>query len=109
MIFLVHDRQGGNTALLHELPGDADRDVIRGAFDLVDHHILDLRADVRHVLRLVNAEIIERKFRLFIDLSGSAGMISCRIIRLVLQVSERNCGANGIRIRILVTDYKDSF
>ena len=90
----------------HILPRFPHAHVSVEAGRFTDINIPDLRPDIRQQLRGFHAEMVQDELGLPADIAGPFGQV-LRIADLVLQPCVGNGGADGIRIRILMTDDKD--
>ncbi len=87
---LRHDRKRDRFALLHVFPCNPDGNIVRRAFGIIDVHIVHLSSDIRQIAGRITFPVFQHKLCLFIDLSGSACLVTVRTRRRVLQIGERD-------------------
>ncbi len=109
LILFRGDRERDNILVIHLLPGLLHRQVAFCAGHLVDLDFSDLCAGIRQISRQRNAEVLQHKLRLFINLSCPHRQKLSVFLRTVLNVGICDRGTDGIRIRIAVTDRIDWF
>ena len=98
----VRDRHRFEVMAAHDFAEMAQRVVLADDDLAVERDILDARIEIRKQQRLLDMEVVERVFRLRIDLAGACR--DCVEAKCLLQVRIADGRADGIRIRIAMTN-----
>ena len=105
---LIPDRKRNDPVLLHQIPGILQRHILIRLRTGPDIHILDLRTDISQISRRLYAKTVQHIPGLLIDLPRSLRDIFFILRSSVLNIRISNSRTDGIRIRILMSDYKYS-
>ncbi len=105
---LLHNGHGCLVQVAHGVPGVFQGNIARQHRCAFDCYVLDLCPDVADKLRRVHTEEIQYIFCFVIDFSCALGQEG-RVFRFVFQICVGYRGADGIGIRIFMSNDKDLF
>ena len=103
---LINNGQRLNIIFVHVIPCTMQRQLLADARHLAVLHIAQARLKRLDVARRLHAKAFEHKFGLRIDVTRAAGYVFSAG-QPALEVRVADCRANGIRIRIAVSDNKN--
>ena len=104
LVLVIDDAERVDFHIAHQVPGGAQAHFAVNAGLLADVDIFNLRADIGTQARRLDAEMLQNKFRLAIDVPGAAGLIQAGQAAAVFQPRIGQRGADGVRVRVLVTN-----
>ena len=104
LVLIVHNAEGVDLDIAHQVPRGAHAHLAVNAGLLADVDVLDLRADIGAEAGGLNAEMLQDKPCLAVYMPGAAGLIQTVEAAAVFQPCIRQCGADRVRVRILVAD-----
>ena len=104
LVLIVHDAEGVDLDIAHQVPCGAHAHLAVNAGLLADVDVLDLRADIGAKAGCLDAEMLQDKPRFTVYMPGAAGLIQTVEAAAVFQPCIRQRGADRVRIRVLVAD-----
>ena len=105
-LLMICDRKSHHPQCPHHIPGFFQGNLTGDSLGLSNLNVPDIRHHILHILGRRYLKIIQHILRLLIDLPGAGRTVSTPA-QTVFQLRVGDCGTNGIRIRILMTDHID--
>ena len=108
LALVIHDAQGVDLDIAHQVPGGAHAHFAVNARLFADVNVFNLGADISAQARRLHAEMLQNKASLAVDMPGAAGFVQAFQAAAVFQPGIGKGRADRVGIRVLVPDDVDA-